>query len=343
MKDQISIAFACDDNYAKHVAVVMQSIFANAAPGDRHEFHILTMGLTSETERRLRSVVAGSGGTLTVHQIAEKNLISFPNNRQTLNAYLRLFLPEILPDHNKVLYLDADLLVFTSLSSLWQHSLDKFAIAAATDSMFYFTGSAEEYFHTLNLSSEHRYFNSGVMLLNLEFLREFKLLKKILEWVTDNAHLMVHSDQDALNAILIDKVNYLHVAWNLQIPLIYPVRFGWGSTQELFEAVTKPAIIHYVTGRKPWLRQYKLPYQNLYFQYLAQTPWKDDPLPPYTLAHRLDRLREEWDWCYKWSRSEVRRLLGRHPKPVPEFSSTNTFPTALAHIPQVETDPRTKD
>jgi UDP-glucose:(glucosyl)LPS alpha-1,3-glucosyltransferase len=167
------------------------------------------------------------------------------------------------------------------------------------------------------------------MLLNLEFLRKFQLLKKVLDWVPDNAHLMGHSDQDALNAILIDKVSYLHVAWNLQIPLLYPVRFGWGSTQELVEAATKPAIIHYVTGRKPWFRQYKLPYQDLYFQYLAQTPWKDDPLPPYTLHQRLQRLSEELDWCYKWSRSEVRRLLGRHPKPVTEFSSTNTSPTAL--------------
>lgn len=316
----ITIAFACDDNYAQHVAVVMQSIFANAAPEDSHEFHILTMGLLPDTENRLQLVAANGGATITIHRISEDKLSSFPEQRQTLNAYLRLFLPEILPSHERILYLDADLVVFTSLSKLWQSSLNNSAIKAVPDSMTYFQGSAMEHFRSLNLDSHSNfYFNSGVLLLNLAELREFRLLEMVLHWMVDNANLVFHSDQDALNALLVGKVGSLHPRWNLQVPLIDPVCFGWGCTQQQAEAVANPAIVHYVTGRKPWFRQYKLPYQELYFQYLAQTPWKDDPLPSYTFSHRLQRLGEELDYSYRWSRSEIRRLLGRHPEPVQDI------------------------
>lgn len=324
MKEPISVAFACDESYAKHVAVVIKSIFAKATLENEYEFHILTMGLTPETANRLQKLVSNCNGTLQIHHIAQEKLANFPASRHTLNAYLRLFLAELLPVKDKILYLDADLIVFDSLNKLWHHPLGNYAVAAAVDSTACFVDSASEHLGSLNLPIDHQYFNSGVLLLNLRVLREIRLLEKVLVWTIKNSHLMLHSDQDALNALLAGKITYLHLRWNLQVPLIDPVRFGWGCIQVQGEAVADPAIIHYVTGRKPWLRQYKLPYQHLYFYYLAQTPWKDDPLSPYTFRQRLHRLSEELDWCYKWLRAEIRRFLGRHPEPVEESSLTTT-------------------
>ncbi|NEO66951.1 MAG: glycosyltransferase family 8 protein, partial [Moorea sp. SIO4G2] len=255
-------------------------------------------------------------GTLEIHQIAAERLAKFPENRHTLNTYLRLLIPEIIPKKDKIIYLDADIIVLDSLQGLWNHSVKNFTLAATADSQVYFGGIALEHFESLKLPSEHLYFNAGVLLLNLKLFREVQLFEKVLTWTEKNSHLMIHSDQDALNAVLAGKITYFHPRWNLQVPLIDPVRFGWGCTQEQAEAVANPAIIHYVTHRKPWYRQYKLPYQQLYFQYLAQTPWKDDPFPPCTFHMHLHRLREELDWCYKWVRSRVRRVLGRHPKPI---------------------------
>lgn len=315
----ITIAFACDEKYAQHVAVVMKSIFAHAEPNDRHEFHILTMDLTSKSKERLEEVAIEGKGTLVFHKLDSKYLKGLPESRYTFNAYLRLFLPKIIDDLDKILYVDADIIVLDSLAELWNIPLKACPIAAAVDSIEYFRESSADYLRSLSLPAGHKYFNSGVLLLNLRVLREIGFTEKICAWMVDNLNLVTHPDQNGLNVLLGGQVTYLHPRWNLQVPLINPVRFGWGCTQQQAEAVANPAIVHYVTGRKPWFRQYKLPYQHLYFQYLAQTPWKEDPLPSYTFSHRLQCLGEELDYSYKWSRSEIRRLLGRHPKPVKEL------------------------
>ena len=313
MRETISIAFACDEAYARHVAVVIKSILANAEETDSFEFHIITMELTALSQSRLQQIAKDNGSTLEIHYIEPSRLSEFPESRLTLNAYLRLFIPELFSEKNKILYLDADLIVLDSLRSLWEHPLDNCAVAAAVDSMECFGGSSLEHFRNLGLPPAHAYFNSGVLLLNLKNLRDIQLLEKVIAWFPNNIY--PYADQDALNATLVGQISYFHVRWNLQVPLIDPVRFGWGCLQEQAEAVANPAIIHYVTERKAWCREYKLPFQKLYFQYLSQTPWKTESFPAYTLAEGLNRFKEEMDWCYKWARSEIRRKLGRHPQP----------------------------
>jgi lipopolysaccharide biosynthesis glycosyltransferase len=315
MINPISIAFACDEDYSKHVAVVIQSILANAAMEDRHEFHILTMDLSSDAENRLLEIATRGNATLLIHQVDAKRLAGFPETRHTLNTYLRLLLPEILPDDDKILYLDADLMVFSSLQELWTFPIGANAVAAAIDSMAVLQGTALDHFKSLQLPKSHVYFNCGVLLLNLKILREIQLLEQVRTWTTEHSNLMVHGDQDVINVILSGKVAYFHLRWNLQVPLIDPVRFGWSFTQEQTDAVSNPAIIHYVTNRKSWLREFKLPYQSLYFKYLAQTPWKDEPLPPVTFDRFWQRGLEELDWIYKLGMSKVRKILGRYPKP----------------------------
>lgn len=309
MRDLISIAFACDEGYAKHVAVVMRSILANAAVEDQHKFHVLTMGLTLESENHLREVANRGKATLQIHRVDAQHLAGFPEARHTLNTYLRLLLPELLSNHEKVLYLDADLIVLDSLQELWNYPIGNAAMAIAIDSTAIFQGEALSHFEALQLPKEHIYFNAGVLLLNLKVLRQINLLEQVRLWVTDHSHLMRHSDQDALNVLLAGKLVYFHLRWNLQVPLIAPVQFGWVCTKEQIEAVSKPAIVHYVTSRKPWCWEYKLPYQNLYFQYLAQTPWKNDLPSALTLHQWLCRLREEIDWGRAWIKFKVKQIL----------------------------------
>lgn len=314
MTNSISIAFACDEGYSKHVAVVMHSILVNAATEDRHEFHILTMNIGSEAENRLREIATHGKATIFVHRVDANRLIGFPVLSHPLEAYLRLLLPEILPDREKILYLDADLLVLGSLSNLWDFPIEQKAVAAAIDSMTIFKGSALEHFKALQLPAEHLYFNTGVLLLNLKVLREIKLLETVKEWAAEHSDLMIHSDQDVLNVILAGNISYFHLRWNLQVPLIAPIKLGWQCTQEHITAVSDPAIIHYVTYRKPWRKEFKLPYQNLYFKYLAQTPWKDEAPQPLTFDLAWNRFIEELDWSTKWIKSKLRSLIGRNFK-----------------------------
>jgi lipopolysaccharide biosynthesis glycosyltransferase len=312
MSNPISIAFGCDEGYSKHVAVVIQSILANATTQDRHEFHILTMNLSSDAEKRLLEVTTRGKATLLVHRLSAKLLEGFPTASLPLEAYLRLLLPDLLPEYEKILYLDADLIVMDSLSKLWDFSIGDSAIGAAIDSIAIFRGNAIlEHFKALQLPEQHVYFNSGVMLLNLKVLREIQLLEVVKAWAQKYPDLMPHSDQDVLNALLVGKVSYFDLRWNLQVPLIAPIKLGWKCSQEHVKAVSDPAIVHYVTARKPWRKEFKLPYQSLYFKYLAQTPWQEDTLTPIAFDLVWHRWREELDWMRKLLMSKLRSLIGR--------------------------------
>ena len=310
MANPISIAFACDDLYTKHVAVVIQSIFANAALEDRYEFHVLTMGIKPESERRLVEVATRGGSTLRVHKVDANLLSGFTVTYITLDSYIRLLLPEVLPNHDKVLYLDADLIVMDSLRELWDTNIENFAAAAARDGMTITKGPDLEHFEAFNFPKEHVYFNAGVLLLNLKALREMQLLEIVKVWADKNSHLMKHNDQDALNVILAGKIVNCHLRWNLQAPLIALIKLGWKCSQEHETAVSNPGIIHYVTNRKPWRKEFKLPYQSLYFKYLAQTPWKEDA-DAFTVDLIWQRCQEELEWGRKLVMSKIRWLIGR--------------------------------
>jgi len=319
MPAPIQIAFACDDGYARHVAVVMRSIFTHAHPDDRHEFHVLTMGLTTETESRLYEVANDGGASLEIHHVDRSRLEGFPEKSHTLNTYLRILLPELLPVTPRILYLDADLLVFSSLAELWQLDLSGAIMAAATDASYLFGGISLAHFQRLGLHPSNRYFSAGVLLMNLNKWSEGDATSLIRSWASEYSQLMTHSDQDALNVILAGQVMPLHLRWNLQVPLIEPVKYGWNCTREMAEAVAQPGIVHYTGSAKPWHREYPAPYQNLYFHYLAETPWKGQLPPPMTIAQRLRRTGRLAKACYMWARSEARRWLGRHPAPTEEI------------------------
>jgi lipopolysaccharide biosynthesis glycosyltransferase len=312
MANPIVIAFGCDEGYSKHVAVVMQSILANATTEERHEFHILTMNLSLDAENRLLEIATRNNATVRVHRVNALSLLGFPTASLPLEAYLRLLLPDLLPEYEKILYLDADLIVMDSLSKLWDFQIGDSAIGAAIDSIAIFRGDAIlQHFKALQLPEHHIYFNSGVMLLNLKVLREIQLLEVVKGWAQKYSNLMPHSDQDVLNALLPGKVSYFHLRWNLQAPLIAPIKLGWKCSKEHVKAVSDPAIIHYVTARKPWRKEFKLPYQSLYFKYLAQTPWKEEALNPIAFDLVWHRWREELDWLRTLVMSKIRRLLGR--------------------------------
>lgn len=311
MTSPILIAFACDEGYSKHVAVVMQSILINAVTEDRHEFHILTMNLSLDAENRLLEVATRGKATLLVHRLTAERLAGFPTASLPLETYLRLLLPDLLPEYDKILYLDADLLVLDSLSNLWNFPIGDKAVGAAIDTLTILKGTALEHFKALQLPDKHSYFNAGVLLLNLKVLREIQLLEIVKKWTAKHADLMINSDQDALNAILVGNVSYFHLRWNLQAPLIIPIKLGWKCSQEHEKAVAEPGIIHYVSYRKPWRKEFKIPYQSLYFKYLAQTPWKEDALDPFTANLRWQRCVEEIEWSHKLVMSKIRWLIGR--------------------------------
>ena len=168
----IHIALATDDNYARHAGVVITSVLANASEGESHHFHVFTLGLSDLNIANLHSLVSSRVDRLTIHLVDIGELRGFPESTHTLNAYLRLKIPDLLTGLRKILYLDSDLVVMDSLRELWELDLEDSLAGATFDSMYFFRGEATEYWKEVGLPEGVKYFNSGVLLMNLEAWRK---------------------------------------------------------------------------------------------------------------------------------------------------------------------------
>lgn len=310
----IKVALAFDEGFAVHGATAIQSILANRAVEDKLHICVIDIGLSPDSRQKLEQLVTPSAELTLLHPSFEF-FEGLPTTNHHFSTYARMAIGELLPDIKKILYLDSDLVVVDSLATLWNTDVSDFVAGVVPDSMSLFRGTAMEYWRSIGLPETATYFSAGVMLLNLDAWREEAILQRSREWIETNALRMAHSDQSALNAVLHDRVRLLDLRWNLQTPLIPPVKYGWGCTQEMHDAVQSPAIVHYVTGRKPWKQQYRVPMADLYWKYRFTLDW-DFVAGSFSTSEFTSRCREESIHIARSLRAAVRRIAGRIPAPV---------------------------
>ena len=165
----IELCFICDDGYVMPTAVAIQSLKENGTGGRRCRVHIVAADLSEESEAVLRGMSDGEM-SVTVVRASAQELASLHVPQEggmcvaTPAALLKFSLGELLPDLDKVLYLDGDILVRKNLAPIFDLDLGEKVLAAAPD-----TGVIS--FPRPIHAEVKRYFNSGVMLLNLKKMR----------------------------------------------------------------------------------------------------------------------------------------------------------------------------
>jgi len=267
------IVFNIDDRYVQHVAVCMASICINNIEQDI-TFHILTIDLSKDNESILRSLVNKYGNILCCYKIDNNLLVSFPtkgtvNPNLSKSAYIRLFVLLYLPlDIEKVLYLDADIVVNGNIIELWETDISNYAIAAVDDSFPY----CIQMNRRLGYTKEY-YFNSGVMLMNLLWLRNNHFCQLVSDFLKFHIDLIYFHDQDILNYLLHNNRLVLDYRWNMYEDRIPEEILEWPRKPELVNAMRHPVIIHYASFMKPWFKECLHPKRHLYYQYLAETPF----------------------------------------------------------------------
>lgn len=124
-------------------------------------------------------------------------------------CYLRLFTPSLLPNADKALYLDCDLIINGNLKELFDTNIDGFAVAAVRNATLSYI--IVKYYLGFDYW-EDGYFNIGVLLMNLKFWRERNLQNLLFSYLS--SYRVSLQDQDALNIILHGYVLWLHPKWN---------------------------------------------------------------------------------------------------------------------------------
>lgn len=247
MADAQHVAFCISDNYSSIVAVTLQSFVDHHTNDSAFTFHLVSEALSSDNLDYLRRVIAQRPSwQLMYHPIEEKSLAHIPTGPFTIHAWYRIFLDKLLPEEvDKVLYLDADTLIASSIDELFQIPLENVAIGAAKDQQNFITATKQR----IGLPQQHTYVCSGVLLMNLSYWREHNIAQQILDWAIANAHRLGCPDQDAINVVLRGKMVVLPAKWGIIARnFLYDAFY---QTEEAAEAYHHPCIIHYA-GCAPW-------------------------------------------------------------------------------------------
>lgn len=274
--DPIVIAMCSDDRGADFMLVAIKSIFVNNKDEDI-ELHIVTDGFSAENQKNIDAVAAYFNRRIEIHNVSGSEFgdqagrdDSFAMPRAT---YFRFYIPEILADKPKVLYLDTDIICAGNISELWATDIAEYAAGVIWDA----GGETDWGWHIcdeLGFPADG-YFNAGVMLMNLEYFRQNAVSEQCNRWLAENEKMAIFHDQDALNVVLRGHVKFLPAKFNLQQSFFKSTLAKKDMAKYgVEEARQKPVIIHF-TNFKPWSRIGipRLPYnRNLWEEYRDMSP-----------------------------------------------------------------------
>ena len=283
--EAMHILLSSDSNYIMPSCVMMKSVSLNNADEDI-VFHIqIDSSVGDRHIRQLRNAIATPRHTIECHQMDRWAFHEYPKigvvkTYLSKTAYYRLLAADVLSqDIHKVLYLDGDIIVRKSLHALWNIDMDGKAVAAVTD-----MAEAKQDFSRLSYPRHLGYFNSGVLLINVDYWREHHLKEKFLDLITNHPEQIVLHDQDVLNITLHDQKLCLPMKYNVQNGFLWKKDFNQlGDRYEeyeadLLEAIADPVIIHFTDSKKPWHVEDCNPYSYEFMKYYKQTEWKYQPL-----------------------------------------------------------------
>lgn len=279
----IHIVLAVDNNYAQHAAVVITSVMKNTKFTGRILFHIFSDKVNIYNKNLLRKTAENYNAIAQFYDL-DNNLVFdnlFVSGHISKAAYFRLDIANILDrDIEKVVYLDVDLVVYGNIEELWNYDLNQYPIGAVND---YGIITSKKYMkQKLSVISEkcNKYFNSGVLLIDLKQWRKNKFSERILKLASNNE--FPHHDQDALNIVFFDNWYELPLKWNILPPvfnLMPKVLLNDKFRKNAIEALSAPGIIHYAGKSKPWEFVEIHNFNDKYYEYLQKTEFKNEMMP----------------------------------------------------------------
>ena len=260
---EYNICYSLDSEYTEQLAASIVSILKNSDEKENINFYILDGGLSKKDKTAIETLKKFKKFNIKYIQVNKKDFTSCPLLKEkgeehkdyhvTLPTYFRFKIPEFFPDIDKILYLDCDVIVRSSLKSLFETNIDNMAAAMVPD--------AESDKEALRLGLK-TYFNAGVILININYWRENNIEEKLFSYAVNNKDKILWQDQDILNAVLQDDIVSLDKIWNFQYFLYEKINPAF---------LSKCNILHLAGRFKPWLLPFEHIIYDIYYYYLSFT------------------------------------------------------------------------
>lgn len=255
-----NVVFTIDNNYPVYTLLTINSILLNNKSKSEYTFWIVENNISNINKKIMKNFVNSRHQKINFININTNNIDDGKNlykatpwsGHVTRIGTARLYIPELLDKESKALYLDSDLLVISDLNELYQTDISGYGVALCKDTI-------ERYRKKIQYTGP-TYYNSGVILMNLDYLRKMNATQKMINYIKNNN--LFYPDQDSINTVLRKHIKPLNQKWNNQ-------------TSELghpFVSIKNGGIIHYIGSVKPWNVQPNLTHEvRLYYNYWDKT------------------------------------------------------------------------
>lgn len=272
----IEIALCTDNNYVIPTGVLIHSI-EKTNKAEHIHYNIVTEHLSEESKNNLKDCLSNENSTISFYFVNKDILKNCPvrsGDHITIATYYRILFPTIFPKSiSKILYLDGDMICVNSINELWNEDISNYSSGVVID--VYSSDIRRQ--NRLDLPLANEYFNAGMMLINLDYWREYDIQNKTLQYIFENQDVCIAHDQDGLNKTLSNTIKLLNPRFNLQLDF-------WKSTEALFihrkhfegikHAIKNPCILHFTGSEKPWHKECVYPLKDLWFYFLKGTKWQ---------------------------------------------------------------------
>ncbi|MFC6315636.1 glycosyltransferase family 8 protein [Lapidilactobacillus achengensis] len=279
MAQRIEILVTLNEAYLPPLQVMLVSLFENN-PHQSFRIWLIHRQIPAEKLTALAQLVHSLGGQLKPIQVDGQHWTGAPTEaRYPIEMYFRLLCADILPKTVKrVLYLDPDILVVNPVQQLWQTELDGKMLAAATHSgmTHLVTG-----INNIRLGTDHGYYNSGVMLIDLAQARKIIKYADIERIINEHSDLLLLPDQDILNFLYGEEIKEIpEENWNYdarKYPLYFTRSLG---KHDLQWTLVNTAVLHFCGHPKPWEAHHDNRFTALYLNYQQLTARRLQALAP---------------------------------------------------------------
>jgi len=283
----INVISGADEAYALPLATMLHSLLSNVDRRASVQLCLIDGGVTTRTRRRLTDLVKRHHIPVSISWVPTDvsefaHLPTLPYLSPV--SFARLKLPGLLPDVDRAIYVDADLVVQGDVLELWQTDVEGAPIGAVQD--FGVPTVSAPYgiraYDDLELEPTREYFNTGVLLIDLTNWRKQHLSERAFQYLSEYSDELQIADQEALNVAVQDQWHRLDPTWNLTTEYFTNFKAGLSPTHDLgkrrngrsVDGLPDSAeIVHYTSASKPWNADCDHPLRHLFHKYLHDSAW----------------------------------------------------------------------
>lgn len=267
---RLPVFLACDEPFFPHLATAVRSLLENNKKAV-FDIHVIHTGITPTSWAKLEKMVSQFSPTLLHSRLVDDHFLKGikVSDFLKISTYYRLFI-EQMTDADKVLYLDSDLIVLGDITHLYEVDLTDHYVLAVKNPGF-------KRHKSLHMKESSDYFNTGVLVINLDMWRKNNVFERVVKFVRENPKAILYMDQCGLNSIIDGQWKKLSPRYNMQSAFYGEKKDQFledYDREDMQDALKNPVIMHFTGIFKPWNFGTKHPYRKVYWYYRNQTPFK---------------------------------------------------------------------